>query len=254
MLFSCYTNYFSVSVFWVFVMHPFKNSAVCKCTLYNKAALFLFFSSVMDLHLSHMGCHCQLTWVGFQLLQPTAVLNAHLLDVSGVDLLWWCLAGSKIGSASSQTSTTRCGLKTTCASCKSTAPTTTILALTCAALSTTLDPPPQRPESECRVSCTSVCWVNLFLLFLSLLCISSPPPTPHPSCILAFGRRGRGRSHSIIQLCEVFCLGFSPALFAFVKGKWCWVPCSCILFVHWSDLQVHFTVISRRPVSDWIMF
>ena len=126
----------------------------------------------------------------------------------------------------SQTSTMWCCVKTTSAFSKSMAPTTMILVLTCVVLSTMLDLPQQRLESECRVSCTSLYELFFFLL---LLFLSYPCTFPIPAFGWGRGQVGGGRGVcGIVQLNKFFCFCALLVFFVcfFFKSKWYWIPCS----------------------------
>ena len=71
--------------------------------------------------------------------------------------------GTKIDRGSSQTSTTRCAVRTTCVYLSSTSQSTMTRVLICVALSMTLALQLQRLESECRVSKHRIFFIRVYI-------------------------------------------------------------------------------------------
>lgn len=143
-----------------------------------------------------------------------------------------------------------CCVKTTSAFSKSMAPTTMILVLTCVVLSTMLDLPQQRLESECRVSCTSLYELFFFLL---LLFLSYPCTFPIPAFGWGRGQVGGGRGVcGIVQLNKFFVSVLYLSFLCVFSSKVSGIG-SLAVFSHFSDLRVQF-MVNWSSINEWIRY
>ena len=97
-------------------------------------------------------------------------------------------------------------------------------------------------------------WICFCSFFHSFAYLPHPIPTPLPTPP-AFWLLDVGEEEGVVALfsyVRCFVLGSLQCCLLLSKVSVVGSHVVASFFFHWSDLQVHFTVISRRPVSDWI--